>query len=98
MSIYQKYLDNYARGYIGFNTIAVLFQSCWGSAAAMYVLQNGTSPLQMVQLFFVVILCMIFNAAVLSQQKPKVVFNLLIASVAINAIILVINILFIHNR
>ena len=97
MSTYQKYLDGYARGYIGFNTIAILFQSCWGSAAAMYVLKNGTSPLQMVQLFFVVILCMIFNGSVLSQQKPKVVFNLLIASVLINAIILILNIFFIHQ-
>jgi hypothetical protein len=97
MSTYQKYLDSYARGYIGFNTIAILFQSCWGSAAAMVVLQNGTSPLQMLQLFFVVILCMIFNASVLSQQKPKVVFNLLLASVFVNAIILILNIFFIHQ-
>lgn len=96
MSTYQKYLESYARGYIGFNTIALLFQSCWGSAAAMVVLQNGTSPKQMVQLFFVVILCMGFNAAVLSQQKPKMVFNLLLASVGINAVILFANILFIH--
>lgn len=96
MSTYQKYLDSYARGYIGFNTIAVLFQSCWGSAAAMYVLKNGTSLAQMVQLFFVVILCMIFNASVLSQQKPKIVFNTLLASVFINAIILIVNIAFIH--
>ena len=97
MSTYQKYLDNYARGYIGFNTIAILFQSCWGSAVAMYVLKNGNSPAQMVQLFFVVILCMIFNGSVLSQQKPKIVFNLLLASVLINTIILIANIFFIHQ-
>ena len=97
MSTYQKYVDSYARGYIGFNTIAVLFQSCFGSAAAMVVLQNGVSPSQMLQLFFVVILCMGFNAGVLSQQKPKVVFNLLLASVFINAVILITNTLFIHN-
>lgn len=97
MSTYQNYVDNYKRGYIGFNTIAILFQSCFGSAVAMVVLQNGVSPSQMVQLFFVVILCMGFNASVLSQQKPKVVFNLLIASIFINAIILIANISFIHN-
>ena len=97
MSSYQKYLDSYARGYIGFNTIAILFQSCWGSAAAMVILQNGNAPLQMVQLFFVVILCMIFNGSVLSQQKPKIVFNLLLASVFINTILLVLNVFFIHQ-
>lgn len=97
MSTYQKYLDGYARGYIGFNTIAILFQSCWGSVAAMVVLQNGVSPRQMIQLFFVVILCMVFNSSVLSQQKPKIVFNLLLASVFINAVIIVLNIFFIHK-
>ncbi|KOS04836.1 hypothetical protein AM493_01335 [Flavobacterium akiainvivens] len=95
MSTYQKYLAGYARGYIGFNTIAVLFQSCWGSIAAMVILQNGTSLPQFIQLFFTVILCMAFNAAVLSQQKLKIVFNLLIASVGINGLFLILNTLFI---
>jgi hypothetical protein len=97
MSTYQKYLDGYARGYIGFNTIAILFQSCWGSAAAMVILQNGNSPGQMVQLFFVVILCMVFNGCVLSQQKPKIVFNMLLASVTVNTLLLIANIFFIHR-
>lgn len=93
MSTYQKYLDNYTRGYIGYNTIAILFQSCLGSAAAMFVLQNGTSPGQMFQLFLVVIFCMGFNASVLSQQKPKIVFNFLIATILVSTIISVINLL-----
>lgn len=92
MSYYQKYLDGYTRGFVGFNTLGILFQSCWGSVAAMTVLQNGNSPRQMVQLFFVVILCMGFNGAVLAQQKPKVVFNLLLASVFVNAFILLLNV------
>lgn len=96
MNTYQKYLDGYARGYIGFNTIAILFQSCWGSAAAAVILQNGNSPRQMLQLFFVVTLCMVFNGSVLSQQKPKLVFNLLLASVLVNTILLIANIFFIH--
>lgn len=96
MSTYQKYLDNYTRGYIGFNTIAVLVQSCLGSVAAMYILHHGTSVQQMVQLFLVVIACMGFNAAVLSQQKPKTVFNMLIGSVAVSILLIIANIFFIH--
>ena len=71
MSTYQKYLDGYARGYIGFNTIAILFQSCWGSVAAMVVLQNGVSPRQMIQLFFVVILCMVLTAVYYLNKNQK---------------------------
>ena len=92
MNYYHKYLDGYTRGFIGFNTLGILFQSCWGSVAAMTVLQNGNSPRQMVQLFFVVILCMLFNGAVMAQQKPKVVFNLLLASIFINAFIILLNV------
>lgn len=96
MKTYQKYLDGYARGYIGFNAIAILFQSCLGSAAAMVILQNGTSAAQMIQLFFPVAFCMVFNGCVLSQRKPKIVFNLLLGSVFINAILIVINTVFIR--
>jgi hypothetical protein len=92
MSYYQKYLDNYSRGYIGYNTLGILFQSCLGSVAAMLVLQNGVSPAQMIQLFFVTIFCMCFNGAVLSQQKPKIVFNMLIATILVSVIISIINI------
>lgn len=97
MSYYQKYLDGYSRGFIGFNTLAILFQSCWGSVAAMTVVKNGNTPIQMMQLFFVVVLCSIFNGSVLAQLKPKPVFNLLIASIAVNTIIMVANIFFIHR-
>lgn len=92
MSYYQKYLDNYSRGYIGFNTLSILFQSCLGSIAAMLVLQNGATPVQMIQLFLVTIFCMCFNGAVLSQQKPKTVFNMLIATVFVSIAISLINI------
>ena len=92
MSYYQKYLQDYTRGFMGFNTLGILGLSILGSIAAMFVLQNGTTPAQMIQLFFVTIFCMSFNGAVLSQQKPKVVFNMLIATVLVTTIITLINI------
>lgn len=92
MSTYQKYLDDYTRGFMGFNTIAILAQSCLGGIAAMFVLQNGASPIQMFQLFLITIFCSGFNGAVLSQQKPKVVFNFLIITVIVNTLITLLNI------
>lgn len=91
MKTYQKYLESYKKGFIGFNTLGILFQSCLGSAAAMLVLQNGTSPAQMVQLFFITIFCMGFNGSVLAQQKPKVVFNMLIATITVSTVIAILN-------
>ncbi|MCW4470048.1 hypothetical protein OGH69_13815 [Flavobacterium sp. MFBS3-15] len=91
MSYYQKNLEAYTRGSMGFNALAVMVQSCIGGIAAMMVLQNGTSPAQMIQLFFVVALCSGFNGAVLSQQKPKLVFDLLLLSVIGNSLFALIN-------
>lgn len=91
MKTYQKYLDNYSRGLIGFATLSVLFQSCLGSAAAMYILMNGVTPGQMVQLFVIVILCMGFNGAVLSQQSAKTIFNLLLLSVLASTVLIIAN-------
>ncbi|MGH2667321.1 hypothetical protein [Flavobacterium sp.] len=95
MSLYQKTLQDFHKGFIGFATLAIIGQSCLGSVAAMYVLKNGTSFFQMVQLGMVVAICMTVNASILSQQKPKMVFDLLIASVFISIVMIVLNTLII---
>ncbi len=91
MGTFQKYADNYERGFMGFSTISVLAQSCLGGIAAMLILMNGTSLQQMVQLFFVVVSCSLFNGSVLSQQKPKLIFKILIFTVLLCTVIGAIN-------
>ena len=93
MSLYNKYFGVFERGFIGFSTLGVLAQSCMGSIAAMSVLQNGTSLASMFQLFLVVVSCMAFNGAVLAQQKPKVVFNILLWSMLLSVVVSVVNFL-----
>lgn len=95
MSTYQKYLDEYTKGFMGFNTLAILLQSGLGGFAAMLILQHGNSITQMVQLFFVVITCSIFNGTVLAQMKPKVVFNTLLLSVTLSIVTIIANIFFV---
>ncbi len=93
MKIYHHYFEVFQRGFIGFCTLGILAQSCLGSIAAMSILQNGTSFINMFQLFLVVISCMAFNGAVLAQQKPKVVFNILIWSMLLSIVISILNFL-----
>jgi len=92
MNTYLKYQENYKHGLIGFATLSILAQSCLGSFAAMFILMGGTSPAQMVQLFFVTIFCMIYNGAVLSQQKAYVSFAILAVSVFLSLLFIAINI------
>jgi len=93
MKIYRSYLKEYEKGIIGYSPIAIIGQSCLGSVAAMFILMNGNTVTQMVQLFVVTILCMFYNGAILSQQKPKASFNLLILSVISSTVFVIFNLL-----
>jgi hypothetical protein len=92
MNYYNLYLEKYKEGLLGFNAMGILFQSCLGGAATMLILMNGTSFVQMTQLFFVVVLCMGYNGVVISQQTPKTIYNVLLASVFNSLFICLINI------
>jgi hypothetical protein len=91
MSTYEKFYGQFEHGFFAGSTLGVLVQSCIGGIAAMAVLENGARPLQMLQLFLVVALSVSYNGSILSQQKPKVVFNLLLWSIGINLLVAVIN-------
>ncbi len=91
MGLYQESLRSYEENFYANIAIGVIAQSCLGAVAAMYILQNGTSFAQMAQLFVVVALCMAHNGAVLSTQKPKTIFNILVVNVIVNTIIAIVN-------
>ena len=74
MILYNKSLENFQQNYIGYVALVVIGQSCLGSAAAMYTLENGTSALQMIQLGLVVSVCVMVNVAILAQLTPKTVY------------------------
>ncbi|WP_136667367.1 hypothetical protein [Flavobacterium sp. H122] len=91
MTLYQKTFQNFEEGYLGFVTLAIIGQSCLGGAAAMYILENGVSFLQMFQLTLVVLICSCVNGAILSQQKHKLVFNLIIISAVVSILTIIMN-------
>lgn len=91
MTLYQKTFQDFERGYLGFTTLAIIGQSCLGGAAAMYILQNGVSLFQMIQLTMVVLACSFVNGAILSQQKHKLVFDLIIISVVVSILTILLN-------
>ncbi len=93
MTLYQKTLGDFRQSYVGFAALVIIGQSCLGAAAAMYTLQNGTSLLQMIQLGFIVITCMLVNVGILAQLSAKTVFNMTIFSVALSILIILLNVL-----
>lgn len=92
MKLYKSLLEDFTQLYLGYASVAVILSSCLGGAAAMVVLVNGHDPIQMLQLFLLVAVCMVYNATVLIQLRPKFVFNALLVSLAVSTIFLLINI------
>lgn len=92
MTLYQKTLVDFQDSYVGFAALVIIGQSCLGGAAAMYILENGNSLLQMIQLGFVCITCTVVNVSILAQLSPKTVFNLTIFSAILSILMIVLNV------
>lgn len=89
---YQKMLREFIKGRMGYATIAIIGQSCLGSAAAMFLLMGElATQTKMTLLFFITIFCMAFNGAVLAQLKAKVTFNILILSFLFSTLVILIH-------
>jgi len=91
LALYQSTFDIFNKNYMGSAAMAVIGQSCLGGAAAMYVLSNGTSIFQMIQLAIIVLACIFVNTSILAQMKHKVVFNLLILSSVLSVLFILLN-------
>ncbi len=91
MTLYQTTFDIFNRNYMGSAAMAVIGQSCLGGAAAMYVLSNGTSIPQMIQLGIIVLACVFANTSILAQMKHKAVFNLIMLSTFLSLFFILLN-------
>lgn len=94
MSLYKKAYDIFSAHYLGYAMIGVLTSSCLGAGAAMLALQKGHGFWEMFQVGLLVIVCMIFNATILSDRKHSIVFNWGLASVVCSSVLLIMHILF----
>jgi len=91
MNYYTKYLSDFQNRYSLYIPLFIIFQSCLGSVAAMYILMNSTKTFHFFELILCVSVCMIYNSSVLAQVKSKWVFNLLILSVIVNTFLILLN-------
>jgi len=93
MKVYQKLLTDFDELFLGYASLGIIASSCIGSVAAMLILMQGHTFINMFQLFIVVTVCMGFNATVLAQLSHKFVFNSLIVSVLTSLFFITINLI-----
>ena len=94
MNYYSKYLEDFRSKLSLYIPLTIILQSCIGSIAAMYILMNSTSgEFLFFELTLCVVLSMGYNAFVLAQMSYKWTFNMLIASILGNILLIVINLI-----
>lgn len=89
-NIYYTLLNAYKENETGYGAIAIIGQSCLGSAAVMLLLMNDMEmALKMIFVFMVTICCMGFNASILAQLRSEKALNMLLLSVALSTLIII---------
>jgi hypothetical protein len=89
--LYQNLVTEFEEMSLGYSSIGIIASSCLGSIAAMLILMKGHGIVHMIEFFLVVVVCMGFNAAVLAQFKPRIIFNSLLISLAVSVLLIAIN-------
>lgn len=94
MTLYNKLNADFTENFIGNTALAMIISTCIGSIAVMFTLMNGHGMAQMAMVFATVLVCSLHNASILTLQKPKLVFDLLLLSIVTNVALIVGNLLF----
>ncbi|MFD0963793.1 hypothetical protein [Pseudofulvibacter geojedonensis] len=93
VKLYKRLSIEFEEAYYLNAAITIMLQSVIGAIAAMVILANmKNSNYGIFQLGLCIGLSSIFNALILGQIKPKIVFKGLLLSVVVNILLIVINI------
>lgn len=93
MNFYRNGLKEFSGSMSLYVPLSIIFQSCVGSIAAMYVLMNSKGSTFLLELTLCVTVSMLYNASIMAQMKKNWVFNLLIASILINVFLIILNVI-----
>ena len=93
MTLYNKLSNDFTQNYIGYSALGIVPSTTLGSVAVMTNLMHGHSFYQMVVVFVIVVCSMAHTSAILTVQKPQIVFNLLLTSIAVSLMVIVAGIL-----
>ncbi len=80
---------DFTKNIMGYSAMGIILSTCLGSIAIMQIMAYGNGFLQMALVLLVVAICSGHNAAILTVQKPKLIFNLLVWSTIISVLIIV---------
>jgi hypothetical protein len=89
MTAITKLQNDFTQNVMGYSAAGIILSTCLGSIAVMAALTHGNGLIPMLLVLTTISICSIHNAAILTLQKPALIFKLLIASVIINTLIII---------
>ncbi len=91
MTTLGKLEKDFTKNIMGYSAMGIVLSTCLGSIAIMQILTFGYGFLQMTLVMICLMICTLHNAAIISVQKPQLIFKLLVTSVIINTLVLFIS-------
>jgi len=88
MTILANLQKDFIENVSGYSSLGIVLSTCLGALAILASLSLSTGINSMLLVLLSVIICSVHNAAILTLQKPLLIFRLLIASVLINTMII----------
>lgn len=89
METLAHFKNDFVKNVTGYSSLGIILSTCLGSIAVLSVLSQFNGLLPMAFVLLSVSICSIHNAAILTVQKPIVIYRLLMASTLINLAIIV---------
>lgn len=80
---------DFSNNVMGYSALGIILSTCLGSIAVMQTLTYGYGMFQMAIVLFTVMICSAHNAAILTVQKPSMIFKLLVASTISSVLIII---------
>ncbi len=80
--------NDFVKNIDGYSSLGIVLSTCLGGIAILYTLSisNGLFPMALVLLTIAV--CSAHNAAILTVQKPIIIYRLLVLSTLVNLLII----------
>ncbi|MEZ4778715.1 MAG: hypothetical protein R2786_04960 [Flavobacteriaceae bacterium] len=88
MSTFTHIKEDFINNVTGYSALGIILSTCLGSIAVMQSLWFGNGFVPMLLVLITVAICSAHNAAILTVQKPSLIFKLLVASTLINLAII----------
>lgn len=94
MTTISKFEKDFTSNIMGYSAMGMILSTCLGSIAVMGQLITGHNFVHMLLVFLIVVVCSVHNAAILTLQKPIVIYRLLILSTLTSTLVIIGNLIF----